>query len=119
MSTKTKAPAKAKSAAKAPTAKKAAKSAEPVVTTPAAADVPAAAPAEKPKGEKPAPAPKDVRNEVTRPKAGSICAGIWDVCDSMRAVGEKITFAAVKEKLPKINDSTIRTQMQRNRTYHG
>lgn len=104
MTAKTKAPAKAKPAAP----KKAAKATEPVVTTASAAPA-----------EKASPAPKDTRNDVTRPKAGSICAGIWDVCDSMRAVGEKVTFADVKKALPKVNDSTIRTQMQRNKAYHG
>lgn len=90
-----------------------------------AAPVEAAAPAaEKPakpkKAAKPA-APKvalDQRNGVTRPRVGSICANIWDACDAILAADQKITFAGLKEKLPKVNDSTIRTQAQRHRTYH-
>lgn len=90
-------------------------SAEPVVTTPPAAEAPTApAPAEQPKA---APVPKDSRNGMTKPKAGSICASIWDACNAIVAAGEKVTFAALKEKLPNVNDSTIRTQAQRHRTY--
>lgn len=100
----------------------------PAVTTPVAAEAPAA-PAPDPmsepsrvaaKQDKPAPAPKDSKNGITRPKAGSICAQVWDACDAILAAGPdaKVTFAALKEKLPTVNDSTVRTQQQRHRTYH-
>jgi hypothetical protein len=70
------------------------------------------------KQEKPAAPPREARNGVTKPKAGSICASIWETCDAILAAGQKITFAAIKEKLPNVNDSTIRTQAQRHRTYN-
>lgn len=82
----------------------------PVVTTPAEAPA-AAAPADEPKEEKPAPAVKDSRNNITRPKAGSICAQVWDACDAILASGQKVTFAGIKERLPTVNDSTARTQI--------
>jgi len=37
----------------------------------------------------------------------------------MKAVGEETTFDAIKKALPKINESTIRTQKQRWKTYNG
>jgi hypothetical protein len=113
MSTKSNAPAKVKSAAKPPKGKKAA---DPVVTTPVAETPAAPAAVEAPK---PAPVPKNQRNGITRPKAGTICAGIWDVCESMKAVGQDTTFEEIKKALPKVNDATIRTQRQRWKTYNG
>ena len=75
--------------------------------------------ASTPASEKQPHAPKDQRNGVTRPKPGTICAGIWDVCDSMKAVGQDTTFEEIKKVLPKVNDATIRTQRQRWKTYNG
>jgi hypothetical protein len=92
-------------------------SAEALVTTPPAAEAPAAVPAEK--SAKPARVPAESRGGVTRPKAGSICASIWEACDELIAAGTEITFAALKEKLPKVNDATLRTQKQRHRVFTG
>jgi outer membrane biosynthesis protein TonB len=93
--------------------------AEPMVTTPAADPAPAEKPAEAPK-PKAAPAAKQPqRNGVTQPKAGSICASIWNACAELKADGKEMSFAALKEKLPKVNDATLRTQRQRFNTFHG
>jgi hypothetical protein len=92
---------------------------DPTVTTPAADPIPAETPAESQKQEKPAQAAKNQRNGITMPKAGSICASIWEACDALKAEGKETSFEALKEKLPKVNDATIRTQRQRHKTYHG
>ena len=96
--------------------------AEPVVTTAPAveaapADAPAAPVAAEPKKPAAPKAPADQRNGVTRPRAGTTCALIWQTCETMIAAGEEITFTGLKEKLPDVNDATLRTQRQRQKTY--
>lgn len=79
-------------------------------------DKPVAAKAAAPAAPTP-PTAKDQRNGVTRPKAGSICASIWDACDTLKGEGKDTTFDALKALLPKMNDATIRTQRQRHKTF--
>jgi hypothetical protein len=97
---------------------------EPVVAPPAPAPVVAPAPA-APVAKPVAATPKgkvkvvlEVRNEVTRPKDGGICAKAWAIFDRLgRDVQNKdAVFEGAKEG---INEFTIRTQIYRWRTFNG
>jgi len=58
--------------------------------------------------------PRENRNDVTRPAAGTLCAKVWDALDSLKTDGKEITFDAVRELAGKeMTDATIRTQRQR------
>jgi hypothetical protein len=82
-------------------------------------DAPAPAPevpAEKPKA---APAPKaEQRNGIAKPMRG-LTLDVWNACDALKTEGKETTLEALTEKLPAYNVSTIRTQRQRWKTYHG
>jgi hypothetical protein len=95
MTTKTKKPA-AKPAAKKPVAKHAKQAVVMPDSTPAVA------------------APKDQRNGITRPGAGTACRAIWDLLDQLKADGKELTFATLRAGIdPKVADATLRTQRQR------
>lgn len=63
----------------------------------------AAAPAKAAPAAKRAPAAKapaearEVRNGVTRPRAGGLCAAVWEALDAMHAGGVTITAQAVRD----------------------
>lgn len=68
------------------------------------------------------PVVKDTENGITRPKAGTTCAAVWDIADSLSAstkapaVRADVMAAAQKKS---INDKTIATQFGRWRKYNG
>lgn len=75
-----------------------------------------------PAAEKPAPAPKDIQNGVTRPKAGTKTGNVWDTADKISsenqrpALREEVMEACTKAG---INKGTIATQYARWTEYHG
>jgi hypothetical protein len=74
-----------------------------------------------PEAPKPAKvaAPKDQRNNITRPGKGK-CLDVWVTLDSMRAQGVEITFALLRAAIPEdIADATLRTQRQRWKKFHS
>lgn len=102
MTTKAKKPA-AKAAAKKPVGKPV-KQAVITTETTAAESKPDKAPI----------APKDQRNGITRPGAGTACRAIWDLLDQLKADGKELTFATLRAGIdPKVADATLRTQRQR------
>jgi hypothetical protein len=65
-------------------------------------------------------AEKDTQNGITRPAEGSASRLVWDTIESLGGnpkAGEVV--AAVKVASPDANDSTIKTQLARWRTYSG
>lgn len=65
---------------------------------------------------------KDTENGITRPKAGTTCAAVWDAADKIsESTGEPAQRAAVIEAASKqkINEKTITTQFGRWRKYNG
>ncbi len=66
--------------------------------------------------------PKDIANGVTRPKAGTLTARIWTVCDTLSGAANapaeraKVIKACVAEG---INAATAATQHGKWRKYHG
>ena len=76
----------------------------------------AAKPAKAPKVEQPK------QNDVTRPKAGTACAKLWGIFDSLSAKGgapTPIAAALEQARAEGINDSTTRTQYARWRKFNG
>lgn len=72
--------------------------------------------------EKPAPVPKDERNGVTRPKAGTDTRRVWDKADELTAVkGSTASKEEVADALASLgmNKATVATQYSRWRKYHG
>jgi hypothetical protein len=75
-----------------------------------------------PKAKKSAKVEKDKENGITRPKAGTTCAVIWDIADSLSAKTRQPAQRAdvLKAALAKkINEKTITTQFGRWRKYCG
>lgn len=70
----------------------------------------------------PAPEPKDSRNGVTRPKAGTKTGRVWEIADQKSteagapAARKDVMAAAQAEGM---NEATIATQYGRWRKYHG
>lgn len=70
----------------------------------------------------PAIVPKDNANGVTRPKAGSLTARVWEICDEQSKIAgspaerAKVIEQAVAEG---INAATAATQHGKWRKYHG
>lgn len=81
------------------------------------------APAEKKTGGR-QPNP-DAQNGVSPPKAGTLSAAVWAVCDKLAAKAEggnpKMgdVKAEVEKKNPDANGSTVNTQIARWRMFHG
>lgn len=78
-----------------------------------------AATEEAPKKEK---APKDSKNGVTRPKAGTKTGRVWEIADAQsQALGSPAPRAPVLEAATGegINAATAATQYGRWRKYHG
>jgi membrane protein involved in colicin uptake len=70
----------------------------------------------------PAIVPKDVANGVTRPKAGSLTARVWQICDEQSTIaGAPAERAKVIEQASAegINAATAATQHGKWRKYHG
>lgn len=68
------------------------------------------------------PTPKDTRNGVTRPKAGSLTARVWAICDEQsNAANAPAERAKVIEQATAegINAATVATQHGKWRKYHG
>lgn len=65
---------------------------------------------------------KDIINGVTRPKAGTVTARVWEICDELSAIAgspaerAKVINAGISEG---INAATIATQHGKWRKYHG
>lgn len=84
-------------------------------TAPAATAPAATAPAA-------APVPKDERNGVTRPKAGTQTGMVWDICDELsKAANAPAERKPVVDRCTAagINPSTAATQYGKWRKYHG
>ena len=66
--------------------------------------------------------PKDISNGVTRPKAGTVTARVWEICGELSAIAGSpadrahVINAGISEG---INAATIATQHGRWRKYHG
>lgn len=71
---------------------------------------------------KPAKADKLVRNGITHPAAGTLCAKVWDAADEISKKTHTIAAAAAVREHPLtagINEATIKTQYARWRQFHG
>lgn len=86
-----------------------------------------APPAAAPKAEKAAKVEKvkverDIKNDVTRPKAGSKTGRVWEIADKitaatkMAATRNAVMEEAAKENIP---EATVATQFQRWRVYNA
>ena len=66
--------------------------------------------------------PKDISNGVTRPKAGTVTARVWEICGELSAIAGSpadrahVINAGISEG---INAATIATQHGKWRKYHG
>lgn len=76
----------------------------------------------KEKAQKPEPAPKDIQNGVTRPKAGTATGRVWEIADALSAQeGAPVARKKVLEATgaEEINAATAATQYGKWRKYHG
>lgn len=88
------------------------------VAAPATDATAVAATPEAPKVE----VPKDTKNGITRPTAGTATGKVWEIADRISAETQKpAERKPVLEacKAANINDATAQTQFGRWRTYHG
>ena len=68
------------------------------------------------------PAPKDISNGVTRPKAGTATGRVWQICDELSAASNAPAERAqviAKATAEGINAATVATQHGKWRKYHG
>jgi len=66
-------------------------------------------------------APKDEKNGITHPAAGTKCALVWQVADENTTSTTPAAIAQLKAdvRLYSMNEHTIKTQYARWRQYHG
>ena len=97
-------------------------------TAPAATPAPvaeAATPATAPEAEaKPAKAkrpPAVVQHGVTRPRAGGLCAAVWEITESLSADGNLPSIAQVKAAAAAqgLNPTNVSIEYYRCRQFHG
>lgn len=101
-------------ATKNPRAAKGATQAAPTAT-PAPAKVEAK---ETPKAKRP---PAVVQNGVQRPKAGGLCAAVWELTEAGMVGGELPTIASVKAAATEkgLNPTNVSIEYYRCRQFHG
>lgn len=78
--------------------------------------VPAGKPPKAPKVPK---VPQVEQHGVKRPKAGTICAQIWDWCDASDAAGVRPEAKALRAALPGLDDTTKTVQFYRWRKFNN
>lgn len=69
----------------------------------------------KAKAVKVAPAAREVRNDIPRPGAETICGKVWAFLDANKDATAKDVIEGIKD----INEATARTQFQRFRKFHS
>lgn len=84
-------------------------------TTPATAATQQAAPA------KPARVPALVQNGVQRPRAGGLCAAVWEITEKLANGGTLPTIGAVKVEAAAqgLNPTNVSIEYYRCRQWHG
>ena len=86
-------------------------------TTPASA----APQQEAAKPEKAKRPPAVVQNGVTRPRAGGLCAAVWEITEKLANGGDLPTIAAVKAEagVAGLNPTNVSIEYYRCRQFHG
>ena len=78
----------------------------------------AAPEATPPKAKRP---PAVVQNGVTRPRAGGLCAAVWEITENLAEGAEMPTIAQVKAKAAEqgLNPTNVSIEYYRCRQFHG
>ncbi len=73
------------------------------------------------KSEKAKRPPAVVQNGVTRPRAGGLCAAVWEITEKLANGGDLPTIAAVKAEaaVAGLNPTNVSIEYYRCRQFHG
>lgn len=88
--------------------------------TPAAPVAATAAPAQATPAKAPRP-PAVVQNGVTRPRAGGLCAAVWEITEKLAESGEMPSIGQVKAVAAEqgLNPTNVSIEFYRCRQFHG